>query len=163
MRITDRLTGAVQIYDNPQQTPFRPIQDTLAFPTCDAEAAGLVAPEVTTVKAATSPLTLNDDRFEVRVHFRTPQGQEGEGQAVQLTSDTGYYFFFNRNNVEMVIKVLRGCGINGHYWVFAGGLTNVEVEITVTDTATGTPKTYRNPLQTPFRPIQDTAAFATCP
>jgi hypothetical protein len=49
------------------------------------------------------------------------------------------------------------------YWVFAGGLTNVQVEITITDTASGTKKTYMNPQGTAFKPIQDTAAFATCP
>jgi hypothetical protein len=43
--------------------------------------------------------------------------------------------------------------------VFAGGLTNVDTTITVTDTQTGAVKTYRNPANTAFQPIQDTAAF----
>jgi hypothetical protein len=29
--------------------------------------------------------------------------------------------------------MIDGCGLNGHYWVFAGGLTNVKVVLTVTD------------------------------
>ena len=45
----------------------------------------------------------------------------------------------------MVIKVLHGCGVNGSYWVFAGGLTNVRTALTVTDTATGKSRTYVNP------------------
>jgi hypothetical protein len=62
-----------------------------------------------------------------------------------------------------VIKVLNGCGVNNNYWVFAGGLTNVQVMLTVTDTQTGSVRTYTNPINTAFLPIQDTGAFATCP
>ncbi|MDY7096268.1 MAG: hypothetical protein SX243_25105 [Acidobacteriota bacterium] len=108
-------------------------------------------------------LCLNDSRFQVTGDFRTPAGQMGEAQAVQLTDDTGYFWFFNADNVEMVLKVLDGCPVNNHYWVFAGGLTNVEVMIRVEDTETGDVRNYTNPLRTPFQPIQDTGAFLTCP
>jgi hypothetical protein len=87
----------------------------------------------------------------------------GNGQAVRLTTDTGYFTFFNANNVEAVIKVINACGFNQRYWVFAGGLTNVNVVITVLDTKNGTVKTYTNPSNTAFQPVQDTSAFATCP
>ena len=56
-----------------------------------------------------------------------------------------------------------GCGLGGHYWFFAGGLTNVKVVITVTDTQTGATRTYNNPQGQAFLPLQDTAAFSTCP
>ena len=36
-------------------------------------------------------------------------------------------WFFQAENVEAVVKVLNGCGINDRYWVFAGGLTDVKV------------------------------------
>jgi len=39
----------------------------------------------------------------------------------------------------------------------------VQVTLTVTDMANNTVKTYSNPLNTAFQPIQDTAAFSTCP
>lgn len=108
-------------------------------------------------------LCLNENRFQVNVDWRRPNGDTGVGTRVELTDDTGYFWFFNSTNVEMVIKVLDGCNNNGNYWVFAGGLTNVEVDITVTDTETDTTKVYSNPLSTPFQPIQDTEAFSTCP
>ncbi|MEP6769608.1 MAG: hypothetical protein ABJC61_13125 [Acidobacteriota bacterium] len=54
-------------------------------------------------------------------------------------------------------------GRRRRWWVFAGGLTNVEVTLTVSDLHTGAVRTYRNPLGTAFQPLQDTAAFATCP
>ncbi len=108
------------------------------------------------------PLRLNGERFEVRATFRLSGGEEGNGQPVPLTEDTGYFWFFAPDNVELVVKVLNGCGINGRFWVFAGGLTNVEVEITVTDTATGRTEHYTNPLSTPFQPIQDTTTGFSC-
>jgi hypothetical protein len=62
----------------------------------------------------------------------------------------------------MVVKVLTGCSVNGQYWVFAGGLTNVGVEWRVTDTLTEVTKTYSNAAGTPFQPVQDSSAFP-CP
>ena len=91
------------------------------------------------------------------------QRPSGAGHAVPMTTDTGYFWFFADTNVEVVIKVLNACGFNQRYWVYAGGLTNVKVHLTVTDTQTGAVKTYDNPQGTAFRPIQDSSAFATCP
>jgi hypothetical protein len=108
-------------------------------------------------------LCLSNGRFRVETSFRTPQGGTGTGNAVRLTADTGYFWFFDQNNVEVVIKVLNACSFASRFWVFAAGLTNVEVTTTVTDTQTGERKTYRNALNTPFAPLQDTNAFATCP
>jgi len=114
-------------------------------------------------------LCLGDgDRFEVIADWSTTQGTAGAGVSQGLTDDTGYFWFFDLDNVELVIKVLDACGlpdnINGdHFWVFAGGLTNVEVQLRVRDTDTGLARLYSNPQRTPFQPIQDTVAFSTCP
>jgi virginiamycin B lyase len=125
--------------------------------------ARAAAPETTTACSPdTTTLCLNGGRFQVRAQWSTADGRNGAGQAVPLTSDTGYFWFFSANNVEMVIKVVSGCGFNSRYWVFAGGLTNVAVSITVTDTQTGAVQNYNNPQGTPFQPIQDTSAFV-CP
>jgi hypothetical protein len=107
-------------------------------------------------------MCLNQDRFSVRATFDTGENS-GVAEVVELTSDTGYLWFFSDSNVEAVVKVLNACGLNNRYWVFAGGLTNVNTVITVTDTQTGASKSYVNPQGTPFQPIQDTGAFATCP
>lgn len=122
-----------------------------------AGAAGAVCTESDTA------VCLNNDRFRVTAHFETAQGAEGEAHTVALTGDTAYLWFFNANNVEMVVKILNGCGTNQRYWVFAGGLTNVKVELEVEDTQTATSQTYTNPLGTAFQPLQDTQAFPNCP
>jgi len=107
-------------------------------------------------------LCLNGDRFAVSARFRTASTGETEATGVELTGDSGYFWFFNPANIEVVIKVLGACSINDHYWVFATGLTNVEVTLSVTDTESDTLKTYVNTLGVPFAPIQDTSAFV-CP
>ena len=109
-------------------------------------------------------LCLNGGRFRVEVEWETAQGDEGHGQAVQLTPDTGYFWFFRAGNVEQVVKVLDGCSLgNPRFWVFATGLTNVRVVTTVTDTLRDETRTYVNDQGQAFSPIQDTAAFNTCP
>lgn len=109
-------------------------------------------------------LCLNEGRFEVTAAFETTLDQVGPANAGGfLTDDTGWFWFFNAQNVEVVIKVLDGCGVNDHYWVFSAGLTNVKVDITVRDTASGAIATYDNPQSTNFQPSFDTAAFMTCP
>ena len=109
--------------------------------------------------ATTTTLCLNAGRFKVGATWKTSDGRSGAGQAVSLTGDTGYFWFFSANNVEAVVKVVDGRAVNNHFWVFAGGLTDVSVVLTVIDTVTGAVKTYTNPQGTPFAPIQDTSAF----
>ncbi|MDQ6893068.1 MAG: hypothetical protein M3167_10355 [Acidobacteriota bacterium] len=109
-----------------------------------------------------STLCLNGGRFRVAASWRSTT-DSGQAHAVGLTGDTGYFWFFSSGNVEAIVKALDGCAFNSRYWVFASGLTNVEVTLTVTDTQSGITRTYVNPVNTAFQPIQDTAAFATCP
>lgn len=112
--------------------------------------------------ADSTTLCLNNNRFQVRGTFNTGS-QSGQAQVVKLTSDTGYLWFFSAQNVEAVVKVINACSFNNRYWVFAGGLTDVEVTLTVTDTQNGAVKQYTNPRGVKFSPVQDTNALATCP
>jgi hypothetical protein len=133
----------------------------LPFPSWSARLLGLAVLASTAAQAA--PLSLLDDRFSVEATWRTADGQTGSGTPVSLTPETGYFWFFSPTNTEAVVKVLDACsGPNQRFWVFAGGLTDTEVTLTVTDEANGAKKVYRNPPGTPFAPIQDTGAFATC-
>ncbi|MEO6260230.1 MAG: CHRD domain-containing protein [Thermoanaerobaculia bacterium] len=107
-------------------------------------------------------LCLNGNRFKVETAWKSPDGKTGVGHAVKLTADSGYFWFFNADNAEMIVKSLNACSAFNSQWVFSSGLTNVQVTLKVTDTQTGKTRTYTNPLGAPFQPIQDTAAFA-CP
>jgi hypothetical protein len=106
----------------------------------------------------TSTTLCLNSRFQVSASF-VANGAAGIGNAAQVTADTGYFWFFSAGNVEVFVKAVDGRAFNGKYWVFAGGMTNVDTTIVVTDTLTAQTKTYRNPANTPFQPIQDTSAF----
>lgn len=107
-------------------------------------------------------LCLRDGRFSVVMAWSTAT-DEGPGFPVQLTSESGYFWFFSPANVEVVIKVLDGCALNSRYWVFAAGLTNVNVQIFVLDRLHDVFVAYENPLNRAFPPLQDTDALPTCP
>jgi virginiamycin B lyase len=109
-------------------------------------------------------LCLDNGRFRVEATWTTSDGSTGAAMAVPLgsTSTAGYFWFFSPETPEVTVKTIEGCSFNGNVWFFAGGLTNVRVDVKVTDMTVpngAASKTYTNPLGTPFQPIQDTAAF----
>ena len=110
-------------------------------------------------------LCLDDGRFSVTVDFQvTPTGPSFKANAQRLTDLSGYFWFFDSENVELTVKVLNACvDPYNAYWFFAAGLTDVEVVITVRDLLRNEEHIYSSPLGTPFAPIQDTTTFRTCP
>jgi hypothetical protein len=110
-------------------------------------------------------ICLNGDRFRFELDFRRNNDNEGLGRFSGLrTDDSAVLWFFDAQNLEMLVKVLDRCvGATPRYWVFFAATTNVELHMTVTDTFAGKVKTYFNPLNTAAPPVQDVDAFATCP
>lgn len=140
-------------------------------PSARAEAGGGAA-ATPALKGAIAPgcpdnpatLCLDNGRFSVTANWRNASSQTGTGTAVKLTEDSGYFWFFDAANIEMVVKVLDGCAITNAYWVFAAGLTDVQVNWAVTDLSNGAVFAQENPLGTPFAPVQNTGAFPnSCP
>ena len=102
-------------------------------------------------------------RFAVKASYKTAS-TSGNGAVVPFsTSESGLFTFFAPTNWEVVIKVLNGCGVNNHWWVFTGGLTDQHAEIEVTDQHRGVTKRYFNYSGVPFALVTDTQALATCP
>jgi len=87
--------------------------------------------------------TPGDHRFKVQIHYASDRdgGISGDAHAVPLASlgfaRGGVFWFFAADNPEMLIKVLPGCAITNHYWVYASAGTDVGITLTVTDTVTG--------------------------
>jgi len=102
--------------------------------------------------------------FEATVDWKAPSGQTGQGAAVPLTNESGYFWFFDPGNAEVTLKVLDGRPVNGHWWVFLASLTDVEHTVRVSlcpQEPAGAPciqKEYRTPQGT-NRNILDTEAF----
>jgi spore coat protein A len=110
-----------------------------------------------------------DRRFKVEAEFQTVQGggRSGIAHAVSLAdkgvTSGGLFWFFTAANPELLVKVLNGCAINGHYWVFLSAATNVGLDVTVTDTVTGRQFVRTNPDLTPVPPFQSTDALPCNP
>jgi hypothetical protein len=100
------------------------------------------------------------DRFDVAVKFWIDHPPGLNAGSARMTDTTGYWWFFSPNNVEVLVKILDGKAVNGKYWVFIAGLTNVGVQVSVIDSTNGNTKTYTNELNTVFQSIQDTEAFS---
>jgi hypothetical protein len=169
LTVTDTQTGAVRVYANPAGR-FASAGDTGAFPAAGGAAAvsqaaaSAAAADLAEVadKAACSPsdgaLCLNASRFRLQLSWKDGSGRTSAGHAVPLSGDTGYFWFTSPANVEVVVKVLDARGLNGHFWVFYGALSNLGYTLTVTDTQTGATKSYTNPPGR-FASQGDTAAL----
>ena len=60
----------------------------------------------------------------------------------------------------MLVKVLDGCGVNDHHWVYAAAATDLGLDIAVKDTATGSEWTYSKEPGAPAPAITANDAFA---
>jgi len=58
----------------------------------------------------------------------------GPGHGHDLTPTPVIFWFFDAANVEVRLEGARRLRAQQHFWVFAGGLTTVQVHLTVTDT-----------------------------
>jgi hypothetical protein len=109
-------------------------------------------------------LCANHDRFRVTVQWTTTDGSTGPGQMIPFTDESGLVWFFSATNLELMVKVIDACVAPfDHFWVFIGGITDVQFLTTVVDTHTGAVRAYLNDLGHPANAVTDTGAFATCP
>ena len=143
--VTDAQTGDARTYHNPPGS-LCGLGDVNAFahPASDT-AVALSAPAIAS-KAGCAPgtLCLQGGRFQVSVAWKIGAASLGTGTPVTLTDQSGMFWFFNPENIELVVKVLDARTLNGKFWLFYGALSDVEYDLTVTDTATGLSHTYHN-------------------
>lgn len=167
--VTDTETGVRKTYVNPSGNLASAADvDALPAPLAASRTeeekapAGRPREPLFATAAACAPsatgLCLNGSRFQVEVTWKDFAGNTGVGHPVPLTSDTGYFWFFDPANVELIIKVLDGRPLNQSWWVFYGALSSVEYRVTITDTVTGAIKTYTNPSGN-LGSVADTSAF----
>jgi hypothetical protein len=101
-----------------------------------------------TVDAAPAPaardLSLLGGRFRVEVSWRDHTSRAGFARALPSTDETGFFWFFDPSNTELVVKMLDGGPVNGEYWSFYGALSDVEYWIDITDRVTGATREYHN-------------------
>jgi hypothetical protein len=156
--VADTHTGRIKTYSN---TPgdcggFDPAAFAAAAAGQPAAAAGLdaTAPAGPAVPAAPEilpearrscggSLCLLSGRLAVGVHWLNQfTGASGVGKARALADASGQFTFTSPGDVELVVKAVQFPNRIAFYYA---ALSNLEYDITVTDTAGGTVKTYHNP------------------
>ncbi len=138
-------------------TPPAPVPDPAPTP-----------PPATPVKPVTPPPPVTSltffNRFQVSMTYQLPTGASQAALASTLPSDPGSqcgcFVFAGSVAIQVGVKLIDGTALGGHYWVFLAGFTNVACAVTVIDIKTGLVKTYNNPANTVFWPVQDTGTFA---
>jgi hypothetical protein len=155
------LQATVELRQEPQVNRFF-AGDVYVNVTSDGHGAGELRGQVEGCIDGPNTLCLNDGRFELQLLWNTDD-DVGPATAVRQAEDSGLFWFFRPTNLEMLVKVLDGCAVNGHYWLFYAATTNVGFDLRVTDKRTRFTKTYSNERGDPAVPQLDTGAFATCP
>ncbi|MFA6956787.1 MAG: hypothetical protein WC538_13040 [Thermoanaerobaculia bacterium] len=122
--------------------------------TVEALEAGLEGTASTTFTLA-SPcpaglLCLQGGRFEVGLTALDPRtGNTATGVPLHRNDLYGLFalprFTGSEANPEVFIKAIDGRVVNGHFWFFYGGLTDVEYTLTVFDTETHETRKYTKP------------------
>ncbi len=99
-----------------------------------------------TIEAEWSPDPTSDLRF---------------GHAGRSSDRWGHFWFFSKENPELIVKILDVCPPPSAYshWVFVSGMTNLEVVLRVRDNVGRRSTTYQSNPGQPFAPILDTSTF----
>lgn len=70
--------------------------------------------------------------YRVLACLETPDGSRRRAWNYRLDAEqSGLLYFFERDNVEILVKLLEGCAINGHHWVFVAPVTDLGFRLAV--------------------------------
>jgi hypothetical protein len=97
--------------------------------------------------ASDTAVCVNGGRFRLEALWRDFAGRSGVGHARPLAADSGTFWFFDPDNLELFVKEIDGVSFNNAFWTFYGALSNVEFTVLATDTATGAQHGYFNPIR----------------
>jgi len=108
-------------------------------------------------------LCLQGERFSAWADLtdRSLAPPHGNARARLLSFASGEFYFFSSDNAELFIKIIDGCSINNHYWLYVAGLTDLGVTLRVRDLAQYPYHDYiiTNPPGRAFVSRQDVNAF----
>ncbi|MGH9364551.1 MAG: WD40/YVTN/BNR-like repeat-containing protein [Thermoanaerobaculia bacterium] len=155
LTVTELATGRSRTYVKPAYG-FCGGADTEAFPTAPGASRTVAttgAPAATQPAAGCPPdaLCLSPGRdFALLLTARDQRtGRITTGVPAALLDSFGYFslpaFTGNPSNPEVFVKILDATPLDGRYWLFFGGLTDLEYTLTVIDVATGGARVYSKP------------------
>lgn len=83
-------------------------------------------------------LGLHGGRFRLALSWVDPaDGGLRTASAVRYSEESGAFWFLDPANPEVLVKLLDGGEINGHYWLFAASLTELAFTLEILDSAGG--------------------------
>lgn len=151
--VTDTATGQVrQYYHGPGSASGGYDTGTGQLPLggCVANTIADSRTGLSRATATTTQLALMGNRFGLTLTARDPRtGATASGETIPKNDESGFYTLpgltGDANNIEVFVKVVNATSVDGHYWVFFGGLTDFEYTLTVADTGTGKVRSYTKP------------------
>jgi hypothetical protein len=112
--------------------------------------------------ADSSTLCLFSNRFKATATFMRYSSNAIETASAHAYSDTtGFFSTVLSSDVDVVVKMVNFCSLNGSWSAYIGGTTDLEVDITIVDTSTGRTYHAANALGNRWLLIRDTAF--SCP
>lgn len=151
LTVKDTTSGDTTIYTKPggSSTGGFDVGGGVAADSCPSEIDVAVRTPVTPAPCSVGSdrLCLNGGRFRVELVASDPR-TEKSGPGLSIPQDDLFGYFAlpaltgNASIPEVFVKVLDGRAVNGYFWVFLSGLTDVAFRVTVTDTVTGERRTY---------------------
>jgi ELWxxDGT repeat protein len=83
-------------------------------------------------------LCLHNGRFRVEANWLDPSSSSSAmGASIPATDQSGHFWFFAPENLELTVKLLDGRSINGAWWLFHAPATDLPYTLRIVDTATG--------------------------
>lgn len=158
VKFTDTETGRVRSYHNPPGG-LCGLGDVVTFAPEGSPAAASPAVRLPLLAADEGPasgscvpgggdLCLLEGRFRVQARWRDrASGLAGTGFAQSHGDQAGFFWFFDPANVELGVKLVDGRPVSGTFWLYYGALTDLDYTLTVTDTTTGTERSYSGPRE----------------
>ncbi|MCG8455225.1 MAG: hypothetical protein MI919_03020 [Holophagales bacterium] len=105
---------------------------------------------------------LVEGRFRLHVDWWIPGGSTPRTavfKEIAGSENSALFWFFDEGNLELLTKVLDGCALNGHHWIYSAGTTDLEYTLYVVDTFTNASASYRNEPGRAAPAINDTTAL----
>ena len=91
-------------------------------------------------RPSASRACLNERRFGVSARYSTQTVARAPAKRLDAYAfgDSGaLFYFFGPDNTEMLLKVVDGCWLNDHWWVFGFAATDLAYEVAIEDLADG--------------------------
>jgi hypothetical protein len=151
LSVTDSETGEMRQYSKPGGSSAGgfDVGSGVAPESCSAEVEGRELSSVIPFqcRSEAGELCLEKGRFRVEIAASDHRsGKRGDGTVIRQ-NDVSATFAIpaltgDPSNPEVFVKVLDGRSVNGYFWVFYSGLTDLEYTVVVSDSQTGFRKAY---------------------